>query len=62
MPSDPAPEQLVAVAEVIYRVEAPRYGNDTKPYAELGHWERKKYETMAKVAISKWEAIRDAEG
>jgi hypothetical protein len=49
--------QCDQIADAIYRVEAPRYGNDIKPFDELGFWEQKKYRSMAEVAIRKWQAL-----
>lgn len=57
---DPTPEQLVQVAEVMHRLVADRVGNDVAVYAQLGDWERKRFEQMAAAAIRKWESIRNS--
>jgi hypothetical protein len=46
-----------AIADAIYRVDAPRYGNDIKPYDELGYHEKFKFETMARIAVMKWQSL-----
>lgn len=49
------------IAEALYRIDAPGYaGNEIRPFRELGHWEQKRFERYAQVAIEKWEAARPA--
>jgi hypothetical protein len=52
--TDPTKEQLAAIADALYRVDAPRYGNDVRAFETLGIHERLKFEEMARVAIAKW--------
>jgi hypothetical protein len=54
----PTADMIEAIADVIYRVEAPRAGNDIKLFDQLGRWEQVKYRTMAENAVSKWESLR----
>lgn len=39
------------IGEALYRMDAPRYGNDVAPYTGLGSWEKVKFERMARVAV-----------
>jgi hypothetical protein len=57
MATEPTESQLRAIADAIYRVDAPRYGNDIKPYDELGYHEKFKFETMARIAVMKWQSL-----
>jgi pyruvate-formate lyase len=55
---EPTDEQLAAIAEVLYRLDAPRYGNDIRPFDEMAAWEQRKFVELARVAVTQWERLR----
>lgn len=49
------PDEVAArIGEALYRIDAPRYGNDVAPYAGLGGWEKVRLERMARVAVQEF--------
>lgn len=56
--AEPTEDQVSAIAEALYRVDAPRYGNDIRPFDELGEWERRRFMLYARIAVAKWEQFK----
>ena len=49
--SDISDEVARAAAERIYLIDAPRMGNESVPFVNLGNWEQVKFQRMARAAI-----------
>lgn len=56
--AEPTPDHLQAIAEALYRLDAPRYGNDIRPFDQLDHWQKKRFQDYARTAIEKWESFK----
>ena len=55
---EPSETELAAIAEALYRYDAPRYGNDIRPYEELGTMEKRKFVALAEIAVRKWQSLQ----
>ncbi len=55
------PREVEAVAEAIYRVDAPRYGNETYPWREVTGAQRTLLLEQARAAIRCYTELKLAE-
>lgn len=51
-------DELQEIAAAMFRIDAPRYGNELQSFDDIAEWEKAKHARSAGVAVRVWELLK----